>query len=53
MAHRLGVQLSEDFAQLRVNLNDLSVRLPVGQEGGDLDYLIDSVQSALYSPAEG
>lgn len=48
-----GVQLSEDFAQLRVNLNDLSVRLPVGQEGGELDYLIDSVQSALYSPAEG
>ena len=47
-----GVSLSEGFAQLNVDLDDLTCRLPMNEDAEALDALIDAVQTTLNPPAE-
>ena len=47
-----GVSLSEGFTQLNVDLDDLTCRLPMGEDAETLDTLIDAVQTTLNPPAE-
>ena len=47
-----NVSLPEDLAQLNVDLDGLTCRLPMGEDAEALDSLIDAVQTALNPPAE-
>lgn len=45
-----GVTLPEKFAQLNVDLDDLTCRLPSGEAAAPLDSLIEAVQATLNPP---
>ena len=47
-----NVSLPEDLAQLNVDLDGLTCRLPMGEDAEALDSLIDAVQTVLNPPAE-
>lgn len=48
-----SVALPENFAQLTVDMDDLTGRLPSGEDAEPLNALIEAVQTALNPPAEG
>lgn len=47
-----GVTLPEEFTQLNVDLDDLTCRLPTGENAETLTALIEAVQATLNPPAE-